>query len=156
MSTISKPMANVAIQLAKPHDLKTLVRLIRGYYAFDHIAFDEKVIRAGLKAMFKDDSTGLAFLIIVEAEPVGYAILTYGFDLEFGGRTALMTDLFLEPNHRGQGIGRKTLQFLELFCRKNGIGALELQVERTNKAAQRFYRRLKFDAHDRIPMIKHL
>lgn len=106
--------------------------------------------------MFKDKSAGLAFLIILEAKPIGYTILTYGFDLEFGGRTALMTDLYLEPKYRRLGIGRKTVQFLEQFCRNDGIVALELQVEHTNRMAQRFYRRLKFEVHNRIPMTRRL
>lgn len=156
MSATIKRVADVDFRPAMIRDLKALSRLIRSYYALDHIAFDAKAIRSGLKAMFKDKSTGQAFLIIVGAKAIGYAILTYGFDLEFGGRTALMTDLYLEPKYRRLGIGRKTLQFLEQICRNNSIGALELQVERTNTVAQRFYRRLEFEAHDRIPMTKRL
>jgi GNAT superfamily N-acetyltransferase len=153
---MTEPVPNVIFQPAKPGDLKTLTRLIERYCAFDYITFDAKVIRSGLKAMFKDKSAGRAFLINLGAKPIGYTILTYGFDLEFGGRTALITDLYLEPKYRRLGVGRKTLLFLEQFCRNNSIGALELQVERTNKMAQRFYRRLKFEAHNRIPMTKRI
>jgi ribosomal protein S18 acetylase RimI-like enzyme len=156
MSASIKRVANVAFHPARFRDLKTLSRLISSYYALDRIAFDAKAIRPGLKALLRDKWAGRAFLIIVAAKPIGYTILTYGFDLEFGGRTALMTDLYLDPKYRRLGIGRKTLQFLEQFCRNDRIEALELQVERTNKTAQKFYRRLKFQAHDRIPMTKLL
>jgi ribosomal protein S18 acetylase RimI-like enzyme len=37
-----------------------------------------------------------------------------------------------------------------------GIGALELQVERHNLAAQALYRKLGFQPQDRIPMSKIL
>lgn len=156
MPPIKEPVVKVAIRHAKPTDLKTLSALIRRYYLFDHTAFDSNAVHAGLKAMLRDKSVGQAFLIASEAKPIGYAILTYGFDLEFGGRTALMTDLFLEPEFRRRGLGKKTLLFLEQFCRSNKIGALELQVERTNRAAQAFYQRLHFKAHDRIPMTKRV
>ncbi len=38
------------------------------------------------------------------------------------------------------------------FCRRDGIGALEVQVNRHNDAAQAFYRALGFEALDRIVM----
>jgi ribosomal protein S18 acetylase RimI-like enzyme len=38
------------------------------------------------------------------------------------------------------------------FCRREGIGALELQVTRANDAAQAFYRSLGFEPLDRIVM----
>ncbi|HLX72778.1 MAG TPA: GNAT family N-acetyltransferase [Verrucomicrobiae bacterium] len=156
MPPIEEPVAKVTFRQAKPTDLKTLSKLIRHYYAFDHIAFDTTAVHAGLNTMLNNKSVGQAFLIAFEATLIGYAILTYGFDLEFGGRTALITDLFIETKFRRRGLGRKTLQFLEQFCRSKKIGALELQVERTNKAAQAFYRGLDFEAHDRIPMTKRL
>jgi ribosomal protein S18 acetylase RimI-like enzyme len=151
-----EPIANLVFQHAKLTDLKRLVQLIKRYYVFDHIAFNAKDIRSGLKTMIRDKSNGQAFLITVNEKPIGYTILTYCFDLEFGGRTALMTDLYLEPKYRRLGIGRETLQFLEQFCRARRLNALELQVERTNTAARAFYRRLSFEAHDRIPMTKRL
>ena len=156
MTVITEPIKNVVFRSAKFTDLNTLSRLIKHYYAFDHIAFDTSTVRGALKTMLKTKSVGHAFLIVRQTKQIGYTILTYGFDLEFGGRTALLTDLYLEPEYRHLGIGRRTIHFLEEFCRNNNIGALELQVERTNKAAQRFYRRLKFEMHDRMPMTKRL
>jgi ribosomal protein S18 acetylase RimI-like enzyme len=82
--------------------------------------------------------------------------MTFGFDYEFGGRTALITDLYLEPSFRGLGLGRKTLRYLESFCRKSGIPALELQVEQKNRRALRLYRTFGFEALPRIPMSKRL
>ena len=154
MATSSRRRIIPNLRAATLADIKTLCCLIGRYFEFDHIPFDENAIRAGLETLLRSKSAGQAFLITTDTAPIGYTILTYGFDLEFGGYVGLMTDLYLDPPYRGLGIGKKTLEFLERFCRAKGIKALELQVGRTNQAAQAFYRRLGFHAHDRIPMSK--
>ncbi len=82
--------------------------------------------------------------------------MTFGFDLEFGGRQATITDLYLEPRYRGKGVGREVLRLVEDFCKKSGVRALELQVSADNSRATRFYQRFGFQAHDRVPMSKQL
>jgi ribosomal protein S18 acetylase RimI-like enzyme len=87
---------------------------------------------------------------------IGYFILTYGFDLEFGDRQATVTELFVRADCRGGGVGRAAIAYMEAQLRQRGICAYELQVERSNAAARAFYQRLGFEAHDRIPLSKRV
>ena len=120
------------------------------------IPFDEASIAGGLSVLLRDPSFGLAFLIQNGEQEAGYLILTFGFDLEFGGRQATLTEVFINEGHRRKGIGSRVFAQLEEICRNLGIGALELQVEEDNLEAQRFYHKLGFRAHSRIPMSKRL
>lgn len=156
MTIYTEPAADVLVKLATKADVDILCRFIRHYYAFDHISYDAKSIRAGLKILLKKPAVGRAFLIVRGVKTIGYTIVIYGFDLEFGGRMALVTDLYLEPRYRGAGIGRRTMEFIEGFCRKAGIKVLELQSERRNARAKSFYESCGFRAHDRVPMSKYL
>jgi GNAT superfamily N-acetyltransferase len=146
----------VEFKSASLTDLRTLKRLIKSYYALDHIPFRDDEINAGLRALFRDPSLGRAWLIMHGKTTAGYVMLIFWFDLEFGGRAALITDLYLAPAHRRKGLGRRALRFVEGFCRKSGISTLELQVERRNRAAQAFYAANGFRSHARIPMSKRL
>ncbi len=130
--------------------------LIQAYYAHDHIAFDEPSIRQGLAVLLADESLGRVFLLEVEQEIAGYVLLGFGFDLEFGGRLATITDLYLEPAFRGAGLGTRALSLVSDECRRLGLGALELQVEQGNAPAQALYRKSGFKALSRIPMSKPL
>ncbi len=94
--------------------------------------------------------------MISNSKPVGYTILIDSFDLEFGGRVAFVTDLYLEPGSRRRGIGTEIMTQLEHFCRDSGIKTIELQAERRNRAALAFYRRLGFSRHDRVALSKRL
>jgi ribosomal protein S18 acetylase RimI-like enzyme len=81
-------------------------------------------------------------------------VSTFGFGLEFGGRQATLTDLFIKPHHRSKGLGLAMLSHLELTLANIGVGALELQVSCGNRRAFEFYKAAGFTAHARIPMSK--
>lgn len=156
MAILSKPLAGVRLKPATPADFATLFQFVKLYYAFDHLDFDPKAIRLGLRELLKTRSAGRAFLVVKDAKPVGYTILVYSFDLEFGGSVAFVTDLFLKRACRGRGIGREIMRQVEDFCRERGIKTIELQAERRNRAALSFYRRLGFHRHDRVALSKKL
>jgi ribosomal protein S18 acetylase RimI-like enzyme len=147
---------HISFRTATIADLPALENLVGKYYAFDQIAHDAGEVHFGLTALIADASLGQAWLVLEGQQPVGYVIFTYGFDIEFGGRLATITDLYLEPSHRGRGIGRKVLEHIEEFCRTTGVRGLELQVERDNAEARRLYNKFGFQSADRIPMSKRI
>jgi GNAT superfamily N-acetyltransferase len=152
----SSDLEDVRIEAATPRNAWSLLKLIKAYYRFEGIAFDRREIASGLSRLLKDPIIGSAWLILNHGKPVGYLILTFGFDLEFGGRLAGLTDLYIEARHRRKGIGRAALQQVEEFCRSCGVNAIELQVTRKNASVLDFYRSIGFEAFDRIPMRKRI
>lgn len=144
----------ISFKLATEADTETLVNFIRKYYEFDHIPFHENEIRAGLPIFLKDPALGRAWLVLSAGKIVGYTIFTFSFDLELGGRLATITDLYFEESQRGKGLGRRTLNHIEEFCRNSGVLALELRVERNNPRAFALYQKFGFKSYDRIPMSK--
>jgi len=149
-------LKNIRIEAASASDRVKLLKLIKAYYRFDRIPFDRKTIASGLSVLINNQTFGRAWLIRDRHLLVGYSILTFGFDLEFGGRQATLTDLYIDIRHRRKGIGRKVLRHVEAFCRNCGVKALELQVTGRNKRALHFYRSVGFEAYERIPMSKRI
>jgi ribosomal protein S18 acetylase RimI-like enzyme len=150
------PAPDLSHRRAGPGDQAILLRLIAAYYEHDHIAFDESAARACLERLLTDDSFGRAYLVESQGQIAGYVLFTYGFDIEFGGRLATITDLYLEPGFRGAGRGGATLEFVAAECRAIGVKALELQVEEANLPAQALYRKFGFERLSRLPMSKRL
>lgn len=141
---------------ATPDDIALLLALRREFCAHERIAFDEAIARRALQSLIGDEDYGRAFLICADGEVAGYAVLTFGYSLEFHGRDAFVDELFLRAAWRGQGIGQRALAFLADVCRASGIAALHLEVGRENTAAQRTYRRFGFADHDRYLLTKWL
>jgi ribosomal protein S18 acetylase RimI-like enzyme len=126
-------------------DIDTLIPLMRAYYKYDGIPFDEAKARKALTEFLPGEAFGKAWLVYQGDEIAGYIVLTYDYGLESGGREAFIDELYLHESYRGQGIGRKTIEFAEQFCAANGIGALLLGVEPENTAAQAFYQKVGFE-----------
>jgi GNAT superfamily N-acetyltransferase len=151
-----KLQEEASLKAATVSDAAKLEKWVRAYYKFDGIAFESETVRPALLVLLKNKSLGKAWFIQHRGKPVGYVVVTFGFDHEFGGRMATVTDLYLEPRHRRKGLGRKTLEHVAVFCRRAGVRGLELQAERDNTEARAFYKRCGFVATDRIPMNKRL
>jgi ribosomal protein S18 acetylase RimI-like enzyme len=149
-------LENVRIRPANLRDRNTLLGFVRDYYRYDHIQFNRKMIASGLAILLRNQSLGRAWLILNGRRTIGYLILTFGFDLEFGGPQATITDLFIRSAFRHKGVGRKVLMQIQEFCEAAGVGAIELQVTSTNAKALEFYQRCGFEAHERIPMSKRV
>ena len=141
---------------ARDSDAAQLVELMREFYAFEHLAFDEGAARGALRQILGDGRFGVIHLIRMGAEAAGYLVVTFGFSLEFRGRDAFVDELYLRENFRGRGIGRASIEFAAELCRGEGIAALHLEVERANTRAQALYRRAGFRDHDRYLLTKSL
>ena len=137
-------------------DASRLISLMREYYAYDRIPFLDQIIGSALETLLADSRHGYAVFITVGGEEIGYVIVTYSFSVEFGGRFALIDEIFLRDGFRGKGIGQETIRFLLDRCSREGIGAVRLEVEMHNIAAQKFYEREGFTRHNRSLMTKWL
>ena len=145
---------DVAFRLADVADIDLLVKFMREFYEFDGLAFEEEVARSALRQILGDDSFGRVWLIQVGGSPAGYVVLTPGFSLMYGGRDAFVDELYVRAEHRGRGVGRRALEFVEGVCRTLGVRALHLEVGRGNTTAQAVYRRLGFQDHDQYLLTK--
>ena len=144
------------IRTARISDFDILFKLVEEYYQYDSLGFDEKTIGAALRKLLQDESLGRAWIVEQGTEVGGYVLLTFNYDLEFGGYEGLITDLFLREKFRGRGIGRLTIDRVEAHCRAAGISAVELQVEIENTSAQSFYHKLGFSRLPRLVMSKRI
>lgn len=147
---------NPVFTLADASDADLLVELMREFYAFEHLEFDERIARHALRQILNERAFGVIHLIRVGQEAVGYLVLTFGFSLEFRGRDAFVDELYLRENYRGRGIGRASLELAAEICRKEKIEALHLEVDRVNTRAQSVYRQAGFRDHDRYLLTRWL
>jgi ribosomal protein S18 acetylase RimI-like enzyme len=144
----------ITFRVADNSDTETLLRFIGEYYEFDHHFFDDETLRTALAKILNDESLGRVWLIQEGKNTIGYIVLTFGYSLEFRGREAVLDEIYIQNSHRGQGVGKKAIQFLEEICPSLEIKALHLEVERKNTVAQSFYRKVGFADQDSYLMTK--
>ena len=144
------------IRRAEAADLGTLVRLVRAYYTYDGIEWNEERVRPALAQLLGDPGVGGAFLVDVDGRCRGYAGGSVCFDAEFGGRYVMLTDLYVEEGHRGAGYGKALLAAVEEMARASGVQVIEGQVMRGNERARAFYRSWGCTFPDRLLMSRKL
>src|SRR3954451_10585684 len=123
-------------------DHARVLALMEKFYREEQIHFAPAVIAPALMELLPDHSLGQICLLETERGGAGYLVLVYGFILEFGGRQAFLDELYIEPEFRGQGFGRRALELAEEASRQAGIRILRLEVQRTNERAIRLYQKV--------------
>ena len=144
------------LRIATAEDAATILRMMRDYYAFDHLPFDEEAACGALEPLLADARLGEIWLAERDGKPLGYGVLCFGWSLEFHGKDAFVDEIFLVPESRGTGLGRRLLGHLEARARERGVATLHLEVERENRRALAIYRTAGFVDHDRFLLSKRL
>jgi len=101
-----------------------------------------------------DELVGRVWLIKYLEEDVGYIVLTLHYRLESRGTCANLDELYIQEKNRGQGIGRKAMEFLKSTCQNLGVVAMQLEVKKDNPEAASLYEKVGFEKLDRDFMIK--
>jgi ribosomal protein S18 acetylase RimI-like enzyme len=143
-------------RLATESDVPVLLEMVRDFFACESMPYDVSQTEPALCTLLSNGELGHVWLFESDQQTVGYAIVTFGFDLEFGGRDAFLTDLFLLPDWRNRGEGKTAMRLLEREAIACGVRALHLLVDPKNERAVRLYEKGGFERSHRIAMTKLL
>jgi len=148
----------VIFRSAAFEDEQALLRMMRNLAEQEPGAyfFDEPVVRDVLRKFLASSDLGRAWVFLANETPVGYIVLTFGYSIEYHGRDSFIDELYIEPQYRRQGIGKRALQFVEERARELGVNAIHLEVDQSNDQAAELYRRAGYADHSRFLMTKWL
>jgi GNAT superfamily N-acetyltransferase len=94
------------------------------------------------RALFSPRAALFGHVATVEGQVVGTALWFLNFSTWRGEHGIYLEDLYVQPAHRGGGIGRAVLVELARECRSQGYGRLEWAVLNWNEPSIGFYRSL--------------
>lgn len=112
--------------------------------------FSPAWVEANLPPMLEDDD----YLLLVaegEGQVVGLLTLHLRRTLFHPTSVALVDELVVDRAWRNQGVGRRLMAEAIRAARARGACEVEVSTERSNQAAQAFYRRLGF-SHEAVLM----
>lgn len=131
------------IRSAVPEDTALVLRFIRELAKYEKLAHevvaDEERLRASL---FGPERVAEVLLAYVGEEAVGFAVWFRNFSTFTGRAGIYLEDLFVEPAHRGRGVGRALLAELGRIAVERGYARLNWAVLDWNQPAIDFYRKL--------------
>jgi GNAT superfamily N-acetyltransferase len=147
----------VSITQATYPDLDLLLPMMRHMQADDPWTepFHEPTVRANLSELLANPVYGVVYIAREESSPIAYLVICFDYSLEYRGKGAWIDELFVEPTHRGKGIGTQLLDLAEAASRQHHAKFLHLEVTHGNPAID-LYRRRGFLDHQRYLMSKSL
>ena len=138
--------SDCAIRFARPADVPALLQMIRALAEYEKLAHlvvaDER--RLG-EALFGEGATVEALIARETGESgpaAAFALFFHTFSTFLGQRGLWLEDLFVYPQYRGKGLGRRLLAELAAVARGRGCGRFEWAVLDWNAPAIGFYERM--------------
>jgi len=116
----------------------------------DGHVFESSRVKPALIPLLASDALGVVHLVEEEGWALGYAVVTWGYSLESGGRDALIDEIYIRD--RGSGVGTSLLAAILEDVKARGLSRLVLETEKANEAARRFYSRHGFVSEDSVWM----
>jgi GNAT superfamily N-acetyltransferase len=133
----------LSIRDATRDDLPLLIHFIRALAEYEKLADEVRADEAMLdKFLFTEPRRAEALIAEWNGEPVGFAVWFYSFSTFLCRPSLYIEDVFVEPAHRGAGIGRAIFTHLARRALEQGCGRMEWSVLDWNAPSIAFYRSL--------------
>lgn len=132
------------IRFADRSDVPTILELIRALADFEKLAHEVMATEEALsRTLFGDRANAEVLILEVENDGqwtnAGFALFFSSYSTFLAKPGIYLEDLFVRPELRSHGFGRKMLQRLAQIARERGCGRLEWSVLDWNTRARRFY-----------------
>ena len=138
---MSKPTHT--LRPAIPADLPAIVGLIRELAEFEALAHLVVVTPESLAPhLFGQRPAAEAVVGEVAGSVVAFALFFSNFSTFLGRPGLYLEDLYVQPAHRGTGMGKALLQHLAQLAVARGCGRFEWSVLDWNQRAIRFYQQM--------------
>ena len=140
---------SVTIRPAEAHELPLVLEFIRELAVYERLEHEVQVTTADLAvALFGPRPFAEVVFACLEGEPVGFALFFQNFSTFLGKPGIYLEDLFVRPQARGHGIGRRLLAWLARTTLERGCARLDWAVLDWNLPSIGFYRSLGAVAQD--------
>jgi GNAT superfamily N-acetyltransferase len=132
----------MTVRSIRPDDVPAVVGLVRELAEYERALHEVRLTKEQLTACLFGDSPALFGHVAVtdDGEVVGVALWFLNFSTWRGTHGIYLEDLFVQPRHRGMGLGKELLRTLAAVCVERGFSRLEWSVLDWNTPSIDFYR----------------
>jgi GNAT superfamily N-acetyltransferase len=128
------------LRAAEPRDVPAIVGLIRELAEFEKLSHWCQVSAESLAPhLFSDKPVAECVVGEVGGEVVAFALFFPNFSTFLAKPGLYLEDLYIQPAHRGNGLGKALLEHLAGLAVERGCGRFEWCVLDWNERAIRFY-----------------
>ena len=132
-----------SVRPAIPADIPLILELIRALAAYELEPDAVKITAESLERDLFGENPPI-HVVIAEAEgkPAGFALYFFNYSTWTGRPGLYIEDIFVYPEYRGRGLGRKLFAHLSAIAVAKNCGRFQWQVLDWNEPSIRFYQHL--------------
>ncbi len=132
---------SIEIRPARPDDAQQILDFITELAIYERAGHEVKASVEDIhRSLFADNAPARALMCLFHGKPIGYAVYFYSYSTWLGRNGIYLEDLYITPEQRGIGAGRRLLREIAREARANDCGRLEWSVLDWNQPAIDFYR----------------
>jgi GNAT superfamily N-acetyltransferase len=131
------------IVAATEHDVPLILRLIKGLAEYEKLSHEVAATEEQLRrTLFGPRPAAEVVIGYAGDEPAGFALFFSNYSTFLGKPGLYLEDLFVLPEWRAHGLGKRLLAHLATLAVERGCGRFEWSVLDWNEPAIGFYKKL--------------
>ena len=131
------------IERATERDVPLILRLITALAEYEKMSADVIATEATLRqSLFGPHPAAEVVIAYAGDQPAGFALFFHNYSTFLGQPGIYLEDLYVMPEWRGHGFGKRLLAHLAALAVERGCGRLEWSVLDWNEPAIGFYKKL--------------
>jgi N-acetylglutamate synthase-like GNAT family acetyltransferase len=143
--------SHLTIRTARPEDATAIGALYRQLVNDPHV----RVEGSRIQSIIHDSHTQL-YVCEVNDHVVATALVSLCFDVMYGDQPfAVIENVVVDTQHRGNGLGEKLLQEIERFCARHDCSKIMLMSSASRVDAHRFFERVGFSPDAKRAFVKY-
>lgn len=131
------------IEQVTTENFKSVLPLIRAYQEFYCVPdINDEKNKNHFSQFLVDNSRGILFLARVENKAIGFATIYYSFSSARAEEVGILNDLYVLPEYRNNGYGRKLINRAIEEVKNKGLKRVQWLTAKNNDTAQILYEKL--------------
>ena len=135
-------MELLSFRAARREDVPLILEMIRALAEYEQLLSEVVATESVLEEWLFDKEKAEVLFPMLEGKEIGFALYFHNFSTFLGRAGLYLEDLYIQPEYRGRGYGRKVLQKLAQIAVERGCGRLEWWCLDWNASSIAFYKNL--------------
>ena len=133
--------SGIVVRPVTSQDVPEIVAMVRELAEYERALHEVVATEEHLRrTLFAEEPAVFGHVAVAaDGRVAGMAVWFLNYSTWLGSHNVYLEDLFVRPEHRGSGVGRRLLQTLAAICVERGYERLEWWVLDWNESARGFY-----------------